>query len=272
MIQASNITFSYEYEEIPCLKGVSVSAEPGEFIAVIGQNGSGKSTLVKHINALLELQTGSLTVSGLDASRKENIWKLRRKVGMVFQNPDNQFVSSVAGEDIAFGMENYGVPKEEIPARTKAALSRVGLEGFEERSVHTLSGGEKQRLALAGVLALEPDILVFDEASSMLDPEGRRGLLETMHRLRGEGRTIITVTHYIEETVEADRIYLMKDGKVLKQGKPREILTDKELLLSAGMAPTLPVQMYYDLKDRGICLPFCPLTEEELAEELCRLL
>ena len=274
MIKAKDLIFSYDCEggRHRSLDGACITVRDGELVAVLGHNGCGKSTLVKHFNALLEVQKGELTVAGLDAKSEANIWTLRRKVGMVFQNPDNQFVSSIVEEDVAFGLENYGVSYSEIPEKVSAALKNVGLEGFEKRSPSMLSGGQKQRVALAGVLAVDPDILVFDEVTSMLDPDGRCEVLSILKQLHEKRhKTIVMITHYIDEAVFADRVYLMHDGKMLASGTPREMLTDLELLGKAGLTPPLPVRMYHDLKDNGIELPFCPLTNDELTEAICRL-
>lgn len=272
MIDAHDIRFSYDGPGgRRSLNGAQLHVAPGEFVAVLGHNGCGKSTLVKHFNALLPLQHGTLTVDGMDAADPDNRWALRRKVGMVFQNPDNQFVSTIVGEDVAFGLENYGVPEAEIPARVAAALAAVDMVGYENRATHTLSGGQKQRVALAGVLALSPDILVFDEATAMLDPDGRQEVLHTIHRLHTQQhKTVVMITHYIEEAIGADRVYLIHNGKMIADGTAREMLTQPELLAAAGLTPPMPVQMYHDLKQAGITLARCPLTLEELAEELCR--
>ena len=260
MIDAHDIRFSYDGPGgRRSLNGAQLHVSPGEFVAVLGHNGCGKSTLVKHFNALLPLQHGTLTIDGMDAADPANRWALRRKVGMVFQNPDNQFVSTIVGEDVAFGLENYGVPEDEIPARVAAALAAVDMAGYENRATHTLSGGQKQRVALAGVLALSPDILVFDE------------VLHTIHRLHTQQhKTVVMITHYIEEAIGADRVYLIHNGKMIADGTAREMLTQPELLAAAGLTPPMPVQMYHDLKQAGITLARCPLTLEELAEELCR--
>ena len=272
MIDAHDIRFSYDGPGgRRSLNGAQLHVSPGGFVAVLGHNGCGKSTLVKHFNALLPLQHGTLTVDGMDAADPANRWALRRKVGMVFQNPDNQFVSTIVGEDVAFGLENYGVPENEIPARVAAALAAVDMAGYENSATHTLSGGQKQRVALAGVLALSPDILVFDEATAMLDPDGRQEVLRTIRRLHTQQRkTVVMITHYIEEAIGADRVYLIHNGKMIADGTAREMLTQPELLAAAGLTPPMPVQMYYDLKQAGIVLARCPLTLEELAEELCR--
>ena len=273
MITAKDLTFSYDYSNSRrSLDNASIKVKKGELVAVLGHNGCGKSTLIKHFNALLEVQKGELTVAGLDAKDEANTVKLRRTVGMVFQNPDTQFVSSIVEEDVAFGLENYGVSYDEIPKRVSEALNVVGMKGYEKRSPSMLSGGQKQRVALAGVLAVEPDILVFDEVTSMLDPDGRRDVLSAIKCLHEEKRkTIVMITHYIDEAVFADRVYFMHNGKMLASGTPREMLTDLELLKSTGLTPPLPVRMYYDLMEKGIVLPFCPLTNEELTEAICRL-
>lgn len=273
MITAKDLTFSYDYSNSRrSLDNASIKVKRGELVAVLGHNGCGKSTLIKHFNALLEVQKGELTVAGLDAKDEANTVKLRRTVGMVFQNPDTQFVSSIVEEDVAFGLENYGVSYDEIPKRVSEALNAVGMKGYEKRSPSMLSGGQKHRVALAGVLAVEPDILVFDEVTSMLDPDGRRDVLSAIKCLHEEKRkTIVMITHYIDEAVFADRVYFMHNGKMLASGTPREMLTDLELLKSTGLTPPLPVRMYYDLMEKGIVLPFCPLTNEELTEAICRL-
>lgn len=217
------------------------------------------------------MQKGKLTVADIDVRDEAEVWRLRRLCGMVFQNPDNQFVSSVVEEDIAFGLENYEVPRSEIAGKVRNALKLVGMEGFEKRAPHTLSGGQKQRIALAGVLALSPDIIIFDEVTAMLDPDGRHEIMSVIRRLHEAGKTIVLISHYIEEAVYADRVYLMCCGKVLGSGTPRQILTDSDLLQKAGLVPPIPVRLYNDLQASGINLTVCPLTNEELADELCRL-
>ena len=279
MIKGSRLGFSYFWdgESIPVFEQANIKLKEGEWTAILGCNGCGKSTLVRLMNGLLPLQNGNLSVNGINAGNPANKWELRKICGMVFQNPDNQFVSSVLEEDIAFGLENAQVPEREVTSKVKAALELVGLEGYEKRSPSSLSGGQKQRAALAGVLALNPEILIFDEATSMLDPKGRREVLAKMKKLRDCGKTVVMITHDVEEAVLADQVILMgcpngqkNPNTVLAQGSVREILTDSRLLIQAGIVPPMAVRMYEDLKLAGIELNRCPLTKEELAEALCR--
>lgn len=279
MIKGSRLGFSYFWdgESIPVFEQANIELKEGEWTAILGCNGCGKSTLVRLMNGLLPLQDGNLSVNGINAGNPANKWELCRICGMVFQNPDNQFVSSVLEEDIAFGLENAQVPEREVTSKVKAALELVGLEGYEKRSPSSLSGGQKQRAALAGVLVLNPEILIFDEVTSMLDPKGRREVLAEMKKLRDCGKTVVMITHDVEEAVLADQVILMgrpngqKDpNTVLAQGSVREILTDSRLLIQAGIVPPMAVRMYEDLKLVGIELNRCPLTKEELAEALCR--
>ena len=274
IIEGRKISFRYPQGRRQALREVSLIVQEGEFIALLGHNGCGKSTLARHINGILPLQEGSLLVAGMDACGKVDVWKLRRKVGMVFQNPDNQFVSSVVEDDVAFGLENYQVSRDVIPGKVSEALKQVGMEGFEKRMVHSLSGGQKQRAALAGVLALDPDIFIFDEATAMLDPEGRAEVLDQIEALHGRGRTILMITHYVEEAVRADRVILMKDGEAIAAGSPREVLSQGDLLAQTGLLPPQPARVWMELKEQGLVPEDpedrCPLTEEELAEKLCR--
>ena len=279
MIKGSRLGFSYFWdgESIPVFEQANIELKEGEWTAILGCNGCGKSTLVRLMNGLLPLQNGNLSVNGINAGNHANKWELCKICGMVFQNPDNQFVSSVLEEDIAFGLENAQVPEREVTSKVKAALELVGLEGYEKRSPSSLSCGQKQRAALAGVLALNPEILIFDEATSMLDPKGRREVLAEMKKLRDCGKTVVMITHDVEEAVLADQVILMgcpngqkNPNTVLAQGSVREILTDSRLLIQAGIVPPMAVRMYEDLKLAGIELNRCPLTKEELAEALCR--
>lgn len=279
MIKGSRLGFSYFWdgESIPVFEQANIELKEGEWTAILGCNGCGKSTLVRLMNGLLPLQNGNLSVNGINAGNHANKWELCKICGMVFQNPDNQFVSSVLEEDIAFGLENAQVPEREVTSKVKAALELVGLEGYEKRSPSSLSGGQKQRAALAGVLALNPEILIFDEATSMLDPKERREVLAEMKKLRDCGKTVVMITHDVEEAVLADQVILMgcpngqkNPNTVLAQGSVREILTDSRLLIQVGIVPPMAVRMYEDLKLAGIELNRCPLTKEELAEALCR--
>lgn len=270
IIRAEELTHSYIFSgrRHRSLDGLSLTVASGEMAAVLGKNGSGKTTLARHINVLLEPQEGTLTVASLDARNRANVWRIREKTGMVFQNPDNQFVSSIVEEDLSFAPVNYGIPENEIPERISTALELVGLSGFEKRSPQLLSGGQKQRLAIAGVLTYEPDILLFDEVTTMLDPEGKADVMRIILKLRGSGKTILMITHEVEEAVFADRVILMKDGRILGEGTPETILTNRDLLREAELEPPLPVRLYYDLADRGLKLSRCPLTIEEMAELL----
>ena len=271
-MEGENICYKYDDGGSFALQDVALRIKEGEFVAILGGNGSGKSTMVKHLNALLRLQYGELRVAQINVRNEEEIWRLRRLCGMVFQNPDHQFVSAVVEEDIAFGLENYEVPRDEIPARVRSALAMVEMDGgYEKRALHTLSGGQKQRIALAGVLALEPEIIIFDEATAMLDPGGRQEVVTIMHKLHRAGKTIIAITHYVEEAVAADQIILLHRGRILACGRPRAILTDRDLMRAAELIPPLPVRLYYDLQQAGVHLNRCPLTEEELVEAVCQL-
>lgn len=272
MINANELVYAYDEQDGArrSLDGISLTVDKGELVAVLGHNGCGKTTLARHLNALLPVQEGELTVAGCDARDENRVWQIRKSCGMVFQNPDNQFVSSFVEEDIAFGPRNFGADEADIPEKVRSALAAVGMAGFERRSPQLLSGGQKQRIAIAGVLATDPDIMVFDEVTSMLDPQGRQAVLDTIKRLHAAGKTIVMISHYIEEAVFADRVVLVHDGRKLAEGAPRDMLTDLELLRRTGLTPPLSVQVYYDLLDAGVKLDLCPLTIEELVDEICR--
>ena len=272
-VHGEKIVFSYDEDpNNPTLKNIDVEIRKGEFIAILGQNGSGKTSLAKLFNALLLPQSGSLKVLGMDSKDEKLIWQLRRKCGMVFQNPDNQFVSTIIEEDVAFGLENYEVPREEIPAIVTRSLKLCGMDGYEKRSPHSLSGGQKQRVALAGILALDSDLLVFDEATAMLDPQGRGEILGAIKNIHStKEKTIIMITHLVEEAVHCDRVFIMKDGTIKACGTPREILTDMEVLKDAGLLPPVSVRLYYDLKKEGVVLNKIPLHMDELVGVVCSL-
>ena len=272
IIEIADLSYSYQESPKRALDKININIEQGEFVAIIGKNGCGKSTLAKHINVLIPTDKGKITVAGLDGSLKRNVREIRKQCGMVFQNPDNQFVSSVVEEDIAFGLENYDYPENEIESRIKEVLEAVDMKDSEKRSPHMLSGGQKQRIAIAGVLAINPDIMIFDEVTTMLDPTGKKEVLRIIKKLNQEdGKTVIMITHNIEETAFADKIIVMDDGKILGCGTPRKILADEKLLMSAGLTPPLPVKIYFELKKNGIELAKCPINNEELTELLCRL-
>ena len=272
ILTAENLKFRYDSEQPGyALNGVSMQVKRGEFVAVLGANGCGKSTLAKHFNAILLPEEGKVYVEGMDTADDDKLYDIRQTVGMVFQSPDNQIVATVVEEDVAFALENLGVPPEEMRRRVDDAMKMAGIYEFRERAPHNLSGGQKQRVAIAGVVAMRPDCLILDEATAMLDPDGRQEVLHTIHRLHTQQhKTVVMITHYIEEAIGADRVYLIHNGKMIADGTAREMLTQPELLAAAGLTPPMPVQMYHDLKQAGITLARCPLTLEELAEELCR--
>ena len=275
IITAQNVKFAYMQENDIrfALNGVDFTARKGEFVCILGHNGSGKSTFAKHINALLIPQEGDVTVAGMNTRDENLLWDIRRSAGMVFQNPDNQIVSSVVEEDVAFGPENLGVPQKEIIQRVHDALSAMEMLEFAKRSPHMLSGGQKQRVAISGVLAMFPDIIVFDEPTAMLDPSGRAEVMEAIRELNTRHqKTVVLITHYMEEAVDADRVYIMKDGAVIGEGKPADVFRDVEMLKTSGLVPPFAVRMHYALKENGLDLGECPLHPEELVEQLCRLL
>lgn len=252
------------------LRDVSLAVAPGELVALVGENGSGKTTLVRHLNALVPLQSGELVVAGISAGDPARVWELRRACGMVFQNPENQFVSTVVGEDVAFGPENFGESSAEARAAASEALTAVGLAGFEWRDVHTLSGGQQQRVALAGVLACEPDVIVLDEATSMIDPQGRDELVRAVLAARADrGATIVWVTHDMELAARADRVVVMRAGRVAASGAPEEILSDRALLEGAGLEMPLAARVWEGLLSRGAVSGPAPVTVEGLVSALC---
>ncbi|HZJ57426.1 MAG TPA: energy-coupling factor transporter ATPase [Clostridia bacterium] len=274
IIEASNVGFSYinyEEEEIAALKDVSLDVKKGEFIAVIGHNGSGKSTLAKHINALIKPDRGIILIKGMDTSDDEMVWDIRQTAGMVFQNPDNQLVATIVEEDVAFGPENLGYPPEEIRARVDDSLEKVGMEGFAEFAPHLLSGGQKQRIAIAGIIAMRPEIIILDEPTAMLDPSGRREVMETIHYLnREEGITIIHITHYMEEAIDAHRVLVMEEGQVVLEGSPKEIFIKVEELKSLGLDVPQITELAFELRKEGIDIPPGLLTAEEMVKALCQ--
>ena len=277
IIHIEHISFTYPEEEgretFAALDGVTLDIEAGSFVAVLGHNGSGKSTLAKHMNAVLLPTGGKVYVDGMDTWDEEVLLEIRRRVGMVFQNPDNQIVANVVEEDVAFGPENLGVPTEEIRRRVDAALKAVGMESFLLHAPHNLSGGQKQRIAIAGVIAMEPKCIVLDESTAMLDPSGRREVLDTVRRLnREKGITIVLITHHMNEAAMADRVVVMDDGHVVMDGKPREILTRMEDLRAIGLDVPHTVELLHGLREDGFDVPLDALTVEECADAVCSAL
>jgi energy-coupling factor transport system ATP-binding protein len=272
LIDVRDLTHVYHKgtaQEVCALERVSLTVGHGEFVAIVGGNGSGKSTLAKHLNALLLPTEGTVLVEGLDTRDPLSVWEIRRRVGMVFQNPDNQIVATVVEEDVAFGPENLGVPPHEIARRVEEALRTVGLLDLRRREPHLLSGGQKQRVAIAGILAMRPDCIVFDEATTMLDPEGRREVLETAHRLRSEeGLTILHITHNMEEAATADRVIVLGDGRIALDGPPAEVFADVDRLRRLRLGPPEVAELAGCLLSRGVPLRSRPLDVEGLAREI----
>lgn len=269
IIELKNIDFNYQPEDAsPALKDVSFSIQQGEWIAIIGHNGSGKSTLAKTINGLLLPASGTITVGGKNLN-ETNVWDIRKMVGMVFQNPDNQFVGSTVEDDVAFGLENQGVPRDEMLVRVKEALENVRMDSFTTREPARLSGGQKQRVAIAGVVALRPDIIILDEATSMLDPEGREEVLTTIKKIKEESNlTVISITHDIDEAANANRILVMKEGQLVDEGTPAEIFSAGTELIQMGLDLPFPEKLKIALKQRGVDVPNEYLTEERMVDWL----
>lgn len=257
---------------LTALDEVDLDVRQGEFVAVLGHNGSGKSTLAKHLNVLLVPGSGTLWVDGKDAEDADNLWNIRQSTGMVFQNPDNQIIASVVEEDVAFGPENIGVPTPEIWKRVERSLKSVGMIQYREHSPNRLSGGQKQRVAIAGVMAMEPKCIVLDEPTAMLDPNGRREVLDAIEQLnREKGVTVILITHYMEEVVRADRVYVMDNGKVVMQGTPRVVFSQVDTLKSYRLDVPQITLLAYELRKAGLAVPEGILTRQELVEALCQL-
>ena len=273
IITLKDISYQYhDTDDRPALKNVSLSIEEGEWIAIIGHNGSGKSTLAKTINGLVAPSQGEVTVGGLVLS-EENIWNIREMVGMVFQNPDNQFVGSTVQDDVAFGLENQGVPRADMIERVKSAITRVKMQDFMEKEPARLSGGQKQRVAIAGVVALRPQIIILDEATSMLDPQGRQEVLATVKEIKEKANlTVISITHDIDEAANANRILVMKNGELVQEGTPEEIFSYGDQLVEMGLDLPFAEKLKSDLRDRGIAVPADYLTEEGMVEWLWTLL
>lgn len=250
---------------------VNLDVQAGEFIAILGHNGSGKSTLAKHINAILNPTEGTVWVDGMDTAEEEHIWDIRQRAGMVFQNPDNQIIASVVEEDVGFGPENMGIETEEIWTRVKESLASVGMLKYRSHSPNRLSGGQKQRVAIAGVMAMEPKCIILDEPTAMLDPNGRKEVLRAVHTLnKQKGVTILLITHYMEEVVDADYVYVMEKGKIVMQGAPRELFSRVDELKEHRLDVPQITLLAHELKKEGIPLPAGILTRQELIGELVR--
>lgn len=277
MIRAEHVRFDYirrdENDNVVAVESavndVSFEVASGEFVAILGANGSGKSTLARHMNALLTPETGTVWVDGIDTSEHEMVWEIRRRVGMVFQNPDNQLMQNVVEEDVGFGPENLGVPTEEIWERVESALKKTGTYSVRKESPNNLSGGQKQRVAIAGILAMHPKCIVFDEATAMIDPVGRREVLQAVRELnRKEHITVLWITHYMDEVTEADKILVMNEGKIVLEGVPRDIFSQVELLRKYHLEVPQAALLAYMLRKRGLPLPDGILRAEELVDAI----
>ena len=275
MIETKDLTYTYPAPDgetnPPALRGVSVTIEKGSFTVVLGHNGSGKSTFAKHLNAVLLPCGGAVYVEGMDTRDERMLLEIRRRTGMVFQNPDNQIVANVVEEDVAFGPENLGVPTAEIRRRVDDALAAVGMEQFARHAPHLLSGGQKQRIAIAGILAMEPECIVLDEATAMLDPAGRREVIDTVRRLNRErGITVVLITHHMAEAESADRVIVMNDGQVAMDGAPHDVFAQVDRLHELGLAAPDTVELLHLLREAGIDVPLTGLTVDECADTICR--
>ncbi len=277
LITAEKLSFTYpasgERLALPVFENLNLEIAEGSFTAVIGPNGCGKSTLAKHFNAVLLPSGGKVWVAGLDTSDEEKLLEIRRQIGMVFQNPDNQIVANVVEEDVAFAPENLGVPSPEIRRRVDEALKTVGMYEYREHAPHLLSGGQKQRIAIAGVLAMKPRCIVLDEPTAMLDPRGREEVVATVTRLnREQGITVVLITHHMSEAVHADRVIVMHRGGILTDGSPREVFSQVELLRQAGLDVPQTTELLYELRKQGWPVPLDALTPEECAEAIAAAL
>lgn len=273
IIKIDNLTYEYTDGErvVKAIDEVTLDVHEGEFLVVIGHNGSGKSTLAKHLNAILLPTSGKVYVDGLDTSVLENTFDIRQTAGMVFQNPDNQIVATVVEEDVAFGPENLGIEPKEIRKRVDEALSNVGMSEFAKKAPHLLSGGQKQRIAIAGIIAMKPRCIIMDEPTAMLDPRGRKEVMDTVYRLNKEDKiTVIHITHFMEEAVNADRVCVMEDGKLIMQGKPREIFKQVDKLKKLGLDVPQMTELAYELRNESIDIEDDILTVEEMVNRLCQ--
>ncbi len=270
LIEIQNVSYAYEDAAAKALNNVSLTINDGEFVAVVGHNGSGKSTLAKHLNALLLPTEGKVLVDGMDTADEADTLSIRQRVGMVFQNPDNQLVTTIVEEDVAFGPENIGVPGNEIRTRVDRALAAVGMEKYAHSAPNMLSGGQKQRIAIAGMLAMQPKVLVLDEATAMLDPKGRRDIIDLVTKLHREnGITVVMITQYMEEAIGADRVAVMSGGELILEGTPKEVFSQDELLHKHRLDVPVMQQLANRLNARGANLPKSILSVEEMAQAIC---
>ena len=274
IIKIDNLYFQYPHgeDEEPklAIKGVSLEIEEGSFTAIIGQNGSGKSTLAKNLNGLLLPSKGAVYVSGMDTRDEDKIWDIRQTAGMVFQNPDNQLVSAIVEDDVAFGPENIGIDPVEIRARVDEALDAVKMGKYKRKAPHLLSGGQKQRIAIAGVVAIRPRCIIFDEPTAMLDPRGRKDIMEIIEKLHREGITVILITHFMDEAVRADRVVIMNKGETLLDGTPEHVFSQDELIRSARLDVPMAAEIAIYLRENGIDVPPEVVTAERLKEFVCQ--
>ncbi len=276
IIELKNVTFEYKSGDggrvVKALDRVDLAIEEGSFTGIIGVNGSGKSTLAKNMNGLMLPTEGEVLVKGMNTRDPETIWQIRQSVGMVFQNPDNQMVSAIVEDDVAFGPENLGVDPEEIRRRVDQSLMDVGMYDYRKKAPHMLSGGQKQRIAIAGVVAMLPDVIVFDEPTAMLDPKGRREVLEIIRKLNQEaGKTVVLITHFMDEVARADRVVVMDDGKVVLDGKPREVFLEVDRLKELGLDVPFATELADRLRKEGVDIPEDVIFMDELADEIGRL-
>jgi len=280
IIKTENLHFDYEIyddrgkvvEKSPALCGVDLTVQKGEFLAILGHNGSGKSTLAKHFNGILTPSKGKVYVNDIDVSYDKFIYEIRQTVGMVFQNPDNQIVAAIVEEDVAFALENLGVPPEEIRERIDEAMQLVDIYKYRKHAPHRLSGGQKQRVAIAGVIAMRPTCIVLDEPTAMLDPKGRREVMKTIKMLNQKGITIVLITHYMEEAAQAERVVVMDKGRVIMDGTPKEIFSEVERLKSVGLDVPQVTELAHELRKSGVEIPADILSEKECVEELIKIL
>lgn len=274
IIKIENLYFQYpqgeDEEPKPAIKSVNLEIEEGSFTAIIGQNGSGKSTLAKNLNGLLLPSRGAVYVSGMDTRDDEKIWDIRQMAGMVFQNPDNQLVSAIVEDDVAFGPENIGIDPAEIRARVDEALDAVKMGKYKRKAPHLLSGGQKQRIAIAGVVAIRPRCIIFDEPTAMLDPRGRKDIMEIIEKLHREGITVILITHFMDEAVRADRVVIMNKGEILLDGTPEHVFSQDELIKSARLDVPMAAEIAIYLRENGIDVPQDVVTAERLKEFVCQ--